>query len=69
MQLHTQECPRPPAFVGTFHRLALDWGAPTGSGDHYFETVVLTGLRDAASARPDRFDAVVVDEAQDFGEL
>jgi hypothetical protein len=31
--------------------------------------VVPTALRDAAARRQDRFDAVVVDEAQDFGEL
>ncbi len=69
LQLQTEQWPTQPAFVGTFHRLALDWGAPDGSGDHYFETVVPTALREAAMGRTDRFDAVVVDEAQDFGEL
>jgi hypothetical protein len=69
LQLQTQSWPKHPAFVGTFHRLALTWGAPEGDGDHYFEAVVPTALHEAALDRSDRFDAVAVDEAQDFGEL
>lgn len=69
LQLQTQQWSTPPAFVGTFERLALNWGAPQGEGDEHYETVVPTALRNAAEGRSDRFDAVVVDEAQDFGEL
>ncbi|HWG94746.1 MAG TPA: NERD domain-containing protein [Mycobacteriales bacterium] len=69
LQLQAQQWSRPPACVGTFHRLALDHGAPEGEGDDYFERTVPLALREAATGSDDRFDAVVVDEAQDFGEL
>lgn len=58
---------RPPAYVGTFEGLALAWGVPPGSGDAWFETEMAEALVAQAAARDDRFDAVVVDEAQDFG--
>lgn len=69
LQLQAQQWPHSPAFVGTFHRLALDHGAPDGEGDDYFERSVPLALREAATGSSDLFDAVVVDEAQDFGEL
>ncbi len=69
LEVQSRRWPRPPAFVGTFHALAREWGVPDGSGDGYFEEQVPEGLRAAAAGRSDRFDAVVVDEAQDFGEL
>ena len=69
LQLQTQTWSSSPAFVGTFHGLALAWGVPDGGGNDYFEQQVPEGLRDAAQLRADRFDAVVVDEAQDFGPL
>lgn len=69
LQLQTEQWQKPPAFVGTFERLALEWGAPEGVGDDYYESVVPRALLEAAAGRADRFDAVVVDEAQDFGEL
>lgn len=69
LQLQTEQWPTRPAFVGTFERLALAWGAPQGSGDDYYEAAVPRALLEAAAGHPDRFDAVVVDEAQDFGEL
>lgn len=61
-----------PAYVGTFHGLGLRWGAPSGSDDDpdFWErqlpdqmAVLARGL-----APGDKFDAVVVDEAQDFAD-
>lgn len=61
-----------PAFVGTFHELGRSWGAPDGSReDSDFWEVSLPGLMgDLAAGLTDqrRFDAIVVDEAQDFAE-
>jgi hypothetical protein len=61
-----------PAFVGTFHELGMSWGAPDGSReDSDFWEVSLPGLMaDLAAGLTDqqRFDAIVVDEAQDFAE-
>jgi RecA/RadA recombinase len=65
-----------PAYVGTFHGLGTDyWGvAPSPAGDDdsaYWEERLPTQM--AGSARSfalnKRFDAVVVDEAQDFADL
>lgn len=58
-----------PAFVGLFHDLAIGWGAPEGRGSVYYEAVLPRYLGEAARGRADLFDAVVVDEAQDFGDL
>lgn len=62
-----------PAFVGLFHQLPVEWGAPTGADDDsdYWERRLPQMLGELASTRPlaDRYDSVVVDEAQDFGEL
>ncbi len=60
---------KPPAYVGLFHDLARAWGAPDGDGADYYETVLPEYLGNAARGRADLFDAVVVDEGQDFGEL
>ncbi len=62
-----------PAYVGLFHDLPLAWGAERGTDDDpdYWERrlpLALGALADARSAG-DLFDAVVVDEAQDFGNL
>lgn len=61
-----------PAYVGTFHGLATAWDAPAGADDDsaYWEEELPAALEQLASERPlaDRFDAIVVDEAQDFGE-
>lgn len=62
-----------PAYVGLFHDLAVEWGAPPADDDapaHYWETTLPRALGDLAAHRPleARFDAVVVDEAQDFGD-
>jgi len=62
-----------PAYVGLFHDLPLRWGAEPGSDDDsdYWERRLPLRLGELAAERPaaDLFDAVVVDEAQDFGDL
>ncbi len=61
-----------PAFVGTFHDFGRQWGAPEGDrADSEFWEVELPRLMgELAADLPDgkRYDAVVVDEAQDFAE-
>ncbi|MGY1653305.1 NERD domain-containing protein [Geodermatophilus sp. SYSU D01119] len=61
-----------PAYVGTFHGLGTLWGLTPGAGDDdrfFWDEVLPALMADAAALLPDdeRFDAVVVDEAQDFG--
>lgn len=65
-----------PAYVGTFHGLGTDyWGvAPSPAGDadsQYWEERLPTEMAATAHGFPvgKRFDAVVVDEAQDFADL
>ncbi len=62
-----------PAFVGTFEGLATSWGVPiTGSRDDsdFWEVQLPAAMAAAASNLPheQRFDAVIVDEAQDFAD-
>lgn len=61
-----------PAYVGLFLDLPIRWGAERGSDDDsdYWERRLPVCLGElAVERRPqDRFDSVVVDEAQDFGE-
>ena len=61
-----------PAYVGTFHGLGLAWGAPSGSDDDsgFWEERLPAAMLDLARDLPDgqRYDAVVVDEAQDFAD-
>ena len=60
-----------PAYVGLFHELPVRWGAERGADDDsdYYETRLPRRLRELAAERPDeRFDAIVVDEAQDFSD-
>jgi len=61
-----------PAYAGTFHGLGMDWGVPAGSDDdsEYWEHQLPAQMRTQAVNRPffDRFDAIVVDEGQDFAE-
>jgi hypothetical protein len=70
----TQEFPRKerPAYVGEFHRLGLRWGAAAGSDDDsdYWERRLPEEMVGLAAELPpgQRFDSVVVDEAQDFAE-
>lgn len=62
-----------PAYVGSFHHLATHWGGaapdPDGPSD-YWEDELPRALGALAAGLTDdqRFDAVVVDEGQDFGE-
>ncbi|MGY2065628.1 NERD domain-containing protein [Blastococcus sp. SYSU DS0619] len=61
-----------PAYVGTFHGLGIDWGVTPGSDDDsgYWEEYLPERMVELAGGLPetDRFDAIVVDEAQDFAE-
>jgi hypothetical protein len=59
-----------PAYVGEFHSLGHRWGAAMGSDDDsdYWERRLPEQMRQLASNLPpaQRFDAVIIDEAQDF---
>lgn len=77
-QLLTAQWPKGdrPAYVGLFHDLPVTWGAPTekeydGAPAEYYEEFLPAQLRELAATRPvgDLFDAIVVDEAQDFADL
>ena len=72
LQRTTSTWPKPPAYVGLFHDLPLHWGAPgpTGEESDYYETELPVALGTIAAQMPgtELFDAVVVDEAQDFGD-
>jgi UvrD-like helicase C-terminal domain/AAA domain len=61
-----------PAYVGTFHNLGIDWGVPAGSDDDsaYWEEFLPAEMVSLAGQRPEseRFDAIVIDEAQDFAQ-
>lgn len=61
-----------PAYVGTFHHLGVTWGAPTGSDDDsaFWEVTLPEMMVRLGAEQPEgrRFDAVVVDEAQDFAD-
>ena len=62
-----------PAFVGTFEDLARSWGIEiTGSRDdsEFWETELPRLMADRATGLSEgqRFDAVIVDEAQDFAD-
>ncbi len=61
-----------PAYVGTFHDLGLSWGAAPGSENDsdYWENRLPAEMVEMAHDLTDgqRFDAVVVDEAQDFAD-
>jgi len=61
-----------PAFVGTFHALGRSWGAPDGSRNdsNFWEVELPAMMKDLAAGLPDgkKFDAIIVDEAQDFAD-
>src|SRR5690606_24655581 len=63
---------RRPAFVGTFHELGMTWGAPDGdrTDSDFWERRLPALMAELAEGLSDneRFDAIVVDEAQDFAE-
>jgi Nuclease-related domain/UvrD-like helicase C-terminal domain/AAA domain len=61
-----------PDYVGTFHNLGIGWGVPPGSDDdsQYWEEFLPARMVSLAAELPAgrRFDAIVIDEAQDFAE-
>ncbi len=61
-----------PAFVGTFHALGRSWGAPDGSRDNsdFWEVELPAIMKDLAAGLADgqKFDSIIVDEAQDFAD-
>jgi ATP:corrinoid adenosyltransferase len=61
-----------PAYVGTFHNLGIRWGVAQGSDDDspYWEEYLPEKMASLAEAlaEGDRFDGIVIDEAQDFAE-
>ncbi len=61
-----------PAYVGTFHYLGIGCGVPAGSDDDsaYWEEFLPGRMVSLAGELPEseRFDAIVIDEAQDFAE-
>lgn len=61
-----------PAFVGTFHEFGRQWGAADGDrqDSHFWEHELPRQMAELAAGVPDghRYDAVVVDEAQDFAD-
>jgi hypothetical protein len=61
-----------PAYVGTFHYLGIGWGVEAGSDDDspYWEEFLPATMVSLAAQLPEsqRFDAIVVDEGQDFAE-
>jgi len=58
--------------VRTFHSLATEWGVklPEAPDNEYFDSTASTEFAKLASAAniDNKFDAVIVDEAQDFGD-
>jgi hypothetical protein len=61
-----------PAYVGTFHYLGIGWGVAEGSDDdsRYWEDYLPGEMMSLAGGLPqsERFDAIVIDEGQDFAE-
>jgi hypothetical protein len=62
-----------PAYVGEFHGLGHSWGADAGVSDDdsdYWEHRLPLQMIELANALPvaERFDAVIIDEAQDFAD-
>lgn len=72
LQRRAAEWKHPPAYVGLFHHLATHWGGaqPDEKGSTtYWEDELPRALGELAAQQPveARFDAIVVDEGQDFG--
>ncbi len=61
-----------PAFVGTFHAFGQQWGAVDGDrqDSEFWEEKLPAEMANLAAELPDgkRYDAVIVDEAQDFAD-
>lgn len=62
-----------PAYVGTYEDLGRQWGAPTGSREDsdFWERQLPERMAELAAELPEsqKFDAFIVDEAQDFADL
>src|SRR3954453_9291377 len=81
LQRATAEWPKGerPAYVGLFHSLPLAWGAGAPPDDlsdfqaqsEYYEERLSRQLGELAARQPEseRYDAIVVDEAQDFSDV
>ena len=70
-QVETWDRRHRPAFVGTFHAFGQQWGAAEGDRtDSDFWERLPTEMAELAAALPDKqkYDAVIVDEAQDFAD-
>jgi hypothetical protein len=67
-----------PGYVGEFHSLGVQWGASEGPAENerskqasqFFEHDLPAEMLEMAAALPDgqKFDAIVIDEAQDFAD-
>ncbi|PUA82455.1 nuclease-related domain-containing DEAD/DEAH box helicase [Nocardioides currus] len=61
-----------PAFVGTFHAFGKQWGAADGerTDSEFWEERLPAEMAELAQQLPDgkKYDAVIVDEAQDFAD-
>ncbi|CCG04351.1 nuclease-related domain-containing DEAD/DEAH box helicase [Blastococcus saxobsidens] len=61
-----------PGYVGTFHNLGIGWGVAPGSDDdsRYWEEFLPAAMVSLAAELPEgeRFDAIVIDEGQDFAQ-
>ena len=67
-----------PGYVGEFHSLGIQWGAPEGPAENerskkasqFFEHDLPAEMLKMAAALPEgqKFDAIVIDEAQDFAD-
>jgi hypothetical protein len=74
LRRHMETLPRKqrPAYVGEFHSLGHEWGAERGSDDDsdYWEHRLPAQMVELAGRLPPgkRFDAVIIDEAQDFAD-
>ncbi len=57
-----------PKFTGEFHEYVLSLGVPEGVGQEYFDEEMPRLLKELAAGLPEgeKFDAIIVDEAQDF---
>lgn len=60
-----------PAFTGEFHEYVRSLGVPDGEGQDYYDVDMPSRLLEIARELPEnqKFDAVIVDEAQDFAPL
>ncbi|WP_323960452.1 hypothetical protein GC088_03090 [Arthrobacter sp. JZ12] len=60
-----------PVFTGEFHEYVRSLGIPDGAGQEYFDEDMPRMLKELASDLPpdEKFDAVIIDEAQDFAPL